>query len=128
MITAIHRQQPNWPPDPIRPITQIVFEGSALFVETDGSVPTEQEVDLVLHPPAAAVTVIDGAAFLARVTDAEYVTVTGSTNVQVRRWVETLRLRGEIDVTGTTALAAKAGLVQLGLLTPSRADEIFAST
>lgn len=70
-------------------------------------------------------TVIEGAAFLSRVTDEEYETITSSTNIQVRRWLEIFRLRGQVDVAGTTAQAAKAGLVSLGLLTQIRADEIF---
>lgn len=72
------------------------------------------------------VLVIDGASFLARVHDDEYLAITSSSNVQVKRWIDIFRLRGEIDVTGATSKAAKAGLVQLGLLTQARADEIFA--
>lgn len=76
-------------------------------------------------PPVVASSLIDGADFLARVTDAEYAAIVGSTNMQVRRWLDIFRLRGEIDVTGDTAQAAKAGLVALKLLTQERADEIF---
>lgn len=70
--------------------------------------------------------VFDGTDFLGRVTDEEYTAITGSNNVQVRRWLDTFRLRGEIDVSGKTAQAAKAGLVALGLLTKDRAAVIFA--
>lgn len=71
---------------------------------------------------------IDGAAFLARVTDEEYAAVltAAQSSPQLSRWVDILRMRGVIDVKGNTALAAKAGLVSLGLLTQERADEIFA--
>lgn len=76
--------------------------------------------------PSLMIAVLDGAAFLARVTDDEYVAIKNSPNVRVQRWVELLRLRGEIDLSGSTTAAAKAGLVQLGLLTAMRADAIFA--
>jgi hypothetical protein len=75
----------------------------------------------------APVTLIDGAAFLARVTDEEYAAITAAAlrNPQIGRWLDIFRLRGEIDVAGSTALAAKAGLVAAGLLTQERADVIF---
>lgn len=69
--------------------------------------------------------IFDGADFLARVTDDEYVAITKSDNIQVQRWLDIFRLRGEIDVTGKTAEAAKEGLIALGLLTKERAEEIF---
>lgn len=74
-------------------------------------------------------TVFDGADFLARLTDAEYgaILAAASGSIQIARWLDTFRLRGEIDVTGSTALSAKAGLVKAGLLTPDRADVIFAT-
>lgn len=73
-----------------------------------------------------APTKVDGVTFLGRVTDAEYSAITGSAVVQVQRWIEMLRLRGEIDVASDEAQAAKAGLVAAGLLTQERADAIFA--
>lgn len=78
-----------------------------------------------MDPPVN--TLFDGAEFLERVTDDEYAAITSSGNVQVQRWLDVFRLRGEIDVAGTTAQAAKAGLVALGLLTQARADIIFAA-
>jgi hypothetical protein len=80
-----------------------------------------------VDPPAK--TVFDGAEFLGRVTDAEYgaILAAASTSVQIARWLDIFRLRGEIDVTGTTSIAAKNGLVALGLLTAERADIIFAA-
>ena len=76
-----------------------------------------------------AVTTFDGATFLGRVTDEEYLKIisAATSNIQLCRWLDIFRLRGEIDVTGTTSLAAKAGLVALGLLTQERADIIFAT-
>ena len=69
------------------------------------------------------------AGFLERLTDAEYgaILAAAGTNTQLARWLDIFRLRGEIDVTGNTVLAAKAGLVALGLLTQTRADEVFAT-
>lgn len=74
-------------------------------------------------------TVFDGADFLARLTDAEYgaILAAAAQNVQIARWLDIFRLRGGIDVTGSTTLAAKAGLVAAGLLTQERADVIFAA-
>lgn len=79
--------------------------------------------------PSAAKTLFDGAEFLTRLTDAEYgaILAASTQSIQLARWLDTFRLRGEIDVTGKTALAAKYGLVKTGLLTPERADAIFAS-
>lgn len=73
-------------------------------------------------------TVFDGAEFLGRVTDDEYAAIIAAAaqNAQLARWLDIFRLRGEIDVAGTTAQAAKAGMVALGLLTQERADEVFA--
>jgi hypothetical protein len=105
-------------------------DGETFAVDTesvDGLVLAEDGVSLrpgaadELNPPKP----IDGAAFLARVTDDEYAAITASDDVQVRRWLDIFRLRGEIDVNGNTAQAAKAGLVALGLLTQARADGIF---
>jgi hypothetical protein len=77
-------------------------------------------------PPASSV--VDGVTFLARVADAEYqaIAAAAQSNVQIMRWIEMLRLRGEIDVNSATAQAAKAGLVAGGLLTQPRADTVFA--
>lgn len=75
--------------------------------------------------PLPVATTIDGPTFLARVSDAEIAAITSSSNAQVRRWVELLRLRGDVEVDGATAIAAKGGLVALGLLSAARAEEIF---
>lgn len=52
-ILAIHRRQPNWPPDPARPIFQMQFGGIAYYVETNGPAPTDPEIDAILNPPPA---------------------------------------------------------------------------
>ena len=72
---------------------------------------------------------VDGAKFLTRLTDAEYSAILAASaqSIQLARWLDIFRLRGEIDATGKTALAAKVGLVAAGLLTAARADEIFAA-
>jgi hypothetical protein len=89
----------------------------------DGNVVTVNRV----YERAQPITVIDGATFLARVTDDEYAAIIGAalTNPKIGRWIDIFRLRGEIDVAGSTALAAKAGLVAAGLLTLERAEVIF---
>lgn len=80
-------------------------------------------------PEPTVKTVFDGADFLSRLTDSEYgaILAAATQSIQLARWLDTFRLRGEIDVTGKTAQAAKAGLVKAGLLTPDRADVIFAA-
>lgn len=82
--------------------------------------------ELPAAPPVK--TLFDGAEFLARLTDAEYGAILSASaqSIQLARWLDILRLRGEIDVTGSTARAAKSGLVKGGLLTSDRADVIFA--
>lgn len=72
---------------------------------------------------------IPGAEFLGRVTDAEYSSITAAArqNAKIGRWLEILRMRGEIDVASKTAQEAKDGLVAAGLLTQVRADAIFAA-
>ena len=98
--------------------------GAERFERIDGVVC--QVFDTEEIPPR---TLIDGAAFLARVTDDEYAAVIAAAaqNMQVARWLDIFRLRGEIDVAGATAQAAKAGFVTAGLFSAERADEIFAS-
>lgn len=95
--------------------------GGSLNVSYDGFTVVPWEMERPLK------TVFDGAEFLARVNDDEYVAITASDNVQIRRWLEVFRLRGEIDVGGKTAQEAKAGLVISKLLTQERADIIFAA-
>lgn len=74
-------------------------------------------------------TIFDGADFLGRITDEEYAAIiaAASQNAQLGRWLDIFRLRGEIDVAGATAQAAKAGMVAMGLLTQERADEVFST-
>lgn len=95
----------------------------------DGDPPSRGEIEAAMEAieEEPQPNIVDGTTFLGRVTNEEYLTVVeaGRTNGQVGKWLELLRLRGEIDLNGATAKAAKAGLVALGLLTQRRADEIF---
>lgn len=72
--------------------------------------------------------IVDGVAFVTRLTDDEYAAIleAAQANIQVARWIDLLRLRGEIDLGGATAQAVKSGLVALGLIAEQRADQIFA--
>lgn len=81
---------------------------------------------IAFRTPAAS-KIYQAVDFIGRVTDGEYGAVIqlATTNIQVARWVDTLRIRGYIDVLDATAQAAKAGLVQLGAMTQQRADVIF---
>jgi hypothetical protein len=114
------RINPGWPLAEGEPFIANVESVAGLVLAEDG-MSLRPGTAGELNPPKP----IDGAAFLARVTDEEYAAIIASDNVQVRRWLDIFRLRGEIDVNGSTAQAAKAGLVALGLLTQARAEEIF---
>lgn len=98
--------------------------GGETFAYIDGVI--KQQFDVEDVPPR---TLLDGVEFLSRVTDEEYrlITAAAMSNAQIGRWLDIFRLHGEIDVAGSTALTAKAGLVAAGLLSESRANEIFAS-
>jgi hypothetical protein len=73
---------------------------------------------------------MDGVTFMGRFTDAELQAIyaAAASSIQLTRWIEMLRLRGEIELAGSTALAAKAALVAAGLLSQDRADAVFAPT
>lgn len=109
------------------------FDKSTWRVEFDPAATVEQRAAALaaldaFDPASLPVpAIVEGAAFLARVTDAEYAAAlaAATSNPQVARWLDILRMRGEIDVNGRAALAAKAGLVALGILSTERADAIF---
>lgn len=74
-----------------------------------------------------------GLDFINRLTDAEYSGIIGAADAMLRagdpklsRWIDMLRVNGTIRLDGADAVAAKAALVQGGLLTQERADVIFA--
>lgn len=76
---------------------------------------------------------VSGLVFLARLSDAEYAAILGASQQglaggqpQLVRWIDMLRLAGQINLQGDDALAAKAAVVAAGLLTQERADEVFA--
>lgn len=100
----------------------------------DGNKPTriasfDELKDVLRAADVPPYRMIDGADFIARLTNAEYGAILAASeqSVQLARWLDIFRLRGEIDVTGATAQAAKAGLVDADLLTQARADVIFAT-
>lgn len=108
-------------------LTLVPAESVAVGWTWDGKTFFDPTPEPTLEPKVK--TVFDGADFLSRLTDAEYgaILAAASQSIQLARWLDTFRLRGEIDATGKTALAAKAGLVKAGLLAPDRADVIFAA-
>lgn len=79
-------------------------------------------------PPPPPPPVINGADFLARVTDDEYAAVISAANANpmLGRWLDILRMRGSIDVSSEATQRAKAYLIAQYVLTQGRADEIFA--
>lgn len=74
-------------------------------------------------------TLIPANVFLARATDVEYAAVRAAAeeNVLYARWFDLLLTKGEVNVIGATALAAKASMISDGLVSSDRADQIFAS-
>lgn len=123
----------SWPAIPPR----IEHSDGDVFLRVDGvSEGWEDNLfeivsDIVADPVAepVTITIFDGADFLSRLTDEEYGAIleAAKTSVQLARWLDIFRLRGEIDVTSVTAQAAKAGLVASNLLTQERANIVFAS-
>lgn len=113
-------------------VEQIVHDEGEKYTRDDGVPVGQSDIDaavlwLAANPPPPEPAFVEGAAFMARFTDDEYAAARAleATNPQVARWLDTLRVRGEIDVNGRTAQAAKASLVALGVLTQARADETF---
>jgi hypothetical protein len=51
MILAVHRQRPNWPADPARPVIEKTVDGETYWVETDGGGgPVDDDVRAILNP------------------------------------------------------------------------------
>lgn len=50
-ILAVHRQKPNWPDDPKRPRFEIKYDDMVCWAETDGTAPSDVEMDAFLDPP-----------------------------------------------------------------------------
>jgi len=73
---------------------------------------------------------LPGMEFLSRITDAEYnaIMADAALNIQMMRWIEMLRMRGQIDLYSQEAIDAKAYLTggSPPILTTERADIIFA--
>ncbi len=107
------------------------FSGEATYtIDADGNVSEVRQTVPVPPPPSPPPpsTFVQGTDFLARLQDAEYqaIIAAAAQNVQLARWIEDLRLIGLVDVTDATAQAAKAALIQAGLLTQQRANAVFA--
>lgn len=108
-------------------------DGLTAIVDTDGQAETGGLYqDGFFSPPLPVYktkSLFEGSYFLSRLTDQEYSNIISASQVnsQISRWLDIFRLRGEIDVLGSTAQNAKAGLVAAGLITSDRAEIIFAT-
>lgn len=78
--------------------------------------------------------ILPGLTLVRRLTDAEYTAILNAAAValaagdaQLSRWIDELRVNGEVDLSSEQAQAAKAALVLVGLLTQERADALFAA-
>lgn len=103
--------------------------GGALYSIVDERVVETYPTEAIPAPPVSPPsTIVRGLDFLARLTDAEYgaILAAASQSVQLARWIDMLRLEGQIDVAGAAAVAARAAVVQAGLLSADRAAVIFA--
>lgn len=72
---------------------------------------------------------IEGMVLLARLTDAEWMAIqaTARANAQISRWVTIATATNQINLASVETLAAKAGLLESGILTRERVDIVFAS-
>lgn len=74
------------------------------------------------------IAVVSGLTMLGRLTAPEYTAIRQAEAADyagMGRWLDALRVNGEVNLFGSTAEAAKAGMLQAGLLTQGRADQIF---
>lgn len=78
----------------------------------------------VLPPPSMVITKV---AFRFRLTDAEYVGILSAakTNVEAAAWVETFNMAPNIDLANQRVKDGVQNLVDNGLLTQARANEIL---
>lgn len=75
------------------------------------------------------IAIVSGLDMLGRLTDAEYIAIRQAevaNYATIGRWLDALRVNGQINLFGYTAEAARVGLVQDGLLTTERAATVFA--
>lgn len=74
------------------------------------------------------IAIVSGLTMLSRLTEQEYAALRAAeaASPSIGRWFDMLRVNGEINLFGLTAEAARAGLVQAGLLTAERAAVVFA--
>lgn len=71
---------------------------------------------------------LDGGTIVDRLTNAEFDAIYSSTDINVRRWIESLRMAGFLVLSDSKLTTIKSYLVSHGLLTQVRADEIFAES
>ena len=78
-------------------------------------------------PKPLPTKIVKGDEFLSRFTDEEYAALRKqeADNMQIARWIECFRLRGDINVLSDTNQKAKSEFVSLGVCSQERADEIF---
>jgi hypothetical protein len=111
---------------PFAPPAGKVTTGSPTYsFDGDGNV---AETFAVTDAPPAPPPSVPNAVMLGRLTDGELAAIEAAAtqNVQMARWLEMARVTPVIDLTATSTVAAKAGLVAAGLLTQDRADAVFA--
>jgi hypothetical protein len=97
----------------------------AAFLEA-GALPTKIGSEIEIR--GQSIAVVPGLAMLSRLTEPEYVAIRqaeAASPATIGRWLDALRVNGEVNLFGLTAEAARAGLVAAGLLTEVRASEIF---
>lgn len=71
--------------------------------------------------------------FLARLSDAEYLAVLKAAETRLAagdatlmRWLDGMRIKGSLDLSGRLAVEAEAALVALDVLSAGRAEAVFA--
>lgn len=77
---------------------------------------------------APVTALLDGTAFISKLTDAEYVAIVSAaqSNATIGRWWSNMIMTNHVDVAGQTSQAAKAALVSANALTSQRAAALFA--
>src|SRR5690606_1164646 len=75
------------------------------------------------------IAVVPGLTMLDRLTNEEYAAIRAAEPSHygtVGRWLDALRVNGAVNLFGSTAEAARAGLIDMELLSAERADVVFA--
>lgn len=113
-------------------------EGPVLREGSMQDPPSQDEVDAVTAEQLDAAQlakrpVVPALEFLDRLTDEEYAAVIAAAeearaggDVQLSRWIDAVRVNKDVDVRSARVLAAKAALIEMGLISAERAEVIFA--